>query len=371
VISDSDEVCVDLVEPCIDVTKNVDPQIASVGDDVTYTICVTNCGDIALENVVVNDPMLGGDLIEFSDYLPVGGSECNDYIYTIPEGSPIPLINCVTVNSDPEGYLINDITDEDCAEVYMPCIDVDKKVWNSKTSSWVNDIIIEVGTLLNFNITITNCGPISLTNVHVLDTMSLHLEYCNNSNYPEYSVSTDLREIIWVIDEILPGEIIYITFDAKSVIECQGWNHVIVTTEQQLSDEAIVIVKNIKPEYSISIDKQIWNGRQWVDEAVLIGNRVLYYKITVVNNGIYDLEDVIVTDDLPNFMMFVHSDFIPSIVDGTHIEWDVGFLRFGGSVQFIYTVYSLPGNEGCNNAYTEGNTNTGIVSDLDSVYIIC
>ena len=110
-----------------------------------------------------------------------------------------------------------------------------------------------------------------------------------------------------------------------------------------------------------------------MDSAILTGKTVQLYRITVTNEGIYPLTNVIITDDLPDFLIFGGSGFTPSLVDQNHIEWDVGLLNPGGGIQFIYTAFNLIpfGNEGYNNAYTEGNTGTGIVSDSDNVHIIC
>ena len=43
-VTDTDFALVDLVEVCIDIDKTVDPTVASVGEEVLYTICIHNCG---------------------------------------------------------------------------------------------------------------------------------------------------------------------------------------------------------------------------------------------------------------------------------------------------------------------------------------
>ena len=62
-------------EPGIDVTKSC-PESVPFGEDITYTITVTNTGNEALEGVTVNDTLLGditGDFdFDFSDPFPVG-----------------------------------------------------------------------------------------------------------------------------------------------------------------------------------------------------------------------------------------------------------------------------------------------------------
>ena len=43
----------------VSVSKTVSSPVAQVGEIVTYTICVSNGGDIQLINITVEDPMLG------------------------------------------------------------------------------------------------------------------------------------------------------------------------------------------------------------------------------------------------------------------------------------------------------------------------
>ena len=73
-ITDDDTACVDLVEPCIEITKTPDVTFSKVGDPITYTICITNNGDVNLENIVVTDPMLGGTLSGFPSTLSIRAS---------------------------------------------------------------------------------------------------------------------------------------------------------------------------------------------------------------------------------------------------------------------------------------------------------
>ena len=125
-IVDANDFCeVTLVDPNIDLEKAVEPNEACPGDTVTYTICIENTGDVTLENIVVNDPMLGGDLPGFPPVLPPGGVWCEYILYTIPPDANVPecgvgvLENCATVTSNPEG-LPNVIGDEDCADICCP-----------------------------------------------------------------------------------------------------------------------------------------------------------------------------------------------------------------------------------------------------------
>jgi uncharacterized repeat protein (TIGR01451 family) len=86
--------CPVVCEPCIEVTKTVDCGYSKVGDEVLYTVCVDNCGDVELTDVTVTDNLLGDISGLFPDVFAVGQVECRDIPYTIQPGDePGPVLN--------------------------------------------------------------------------------------------------------------------------------------------------------------------------------------------------------------------------------------------------------------------------------------
>ena len=71
-------------EPGIDVVKEC-PESVSAGEDVVFTITVTNTGNEPLENLFVTDALLGGNItaaFSFPNPFPVGDSASADFTYT-------------------------------------------------------------------------------------------------------------------------------------------------------------------------------------------------------------------------------------------------------------------------------------------------
>ncbi len=104
--------------PCIDVEKSVFPGRAQVGQTVTYTFKVCNCGNLDLINVTVVDDVLGNLTQDFinankgSNTLGAGLCVTFKVKYTIISDQPNPLINTVTVSGqDPEGNTVMDFDD--------------------------------------------------------------------------------------------------------------------------------------------------------------------------------------------------------------------------------------------------------------------
>ena len=151
--------------PCIDVWKWVEPEVSKVGDEVVYTICVKNCGEIHLRNVVVEDPLLGGvldfpDMVD--DMVKVGETFCKEFTYTIKPDDPDPLVNVVTAT----GWCRygNKATDTDTATVDLVVvgIDISKAVDNTNPC---------FGETVTYTICIENTGEWPLEHVLVEDSL--------------------------------------------------------------------------------------------------------------------------------------------------------------------------------------------------------
>ena len=137
------------------------------GEDIEYTITVTNTGNEALVGVTVNDTLLGditGDFdVDFANPFAVGAIATAVVTYTPQAGDPDPLTNTVTasgngadsgVEASDEASCTTDITHE-------PGIDVTKSCPES----------VPFGEEIEYTITVTNTGNEALVGVTVNDTL--------------------------------------------------------------------------------------------------------------------------------------------------------------------------------------------------------
>ena len=166
---------IDVRHPDVTITKDVDKKCAAVGEDVTYTITVTNIGDCWL-NFSISDPLLGGTLWDKNSpgYYPleptgVHKSKTISVTYNIKgtedldkNGLPDdPLINTASVTywddqwADDRWGTLHKITESDTStvDVRHPALTVTKDA--RKTCA-------EEGEKVIFVITITNTGDIAL-----------------------------------------------------------------------------------------------------------------------------------------------------------------------------------------------------------------
>ncbi len=111
VVTDEDDAFVDVLAPAIEIQKSPDDQTILAGQNVTFTITVTNTGDVDLFNIVVGDPLLP-QCDRGIDALRIGETWTYD---CTTEFVLEPFTNVAIVTAeDDEG---NRVTDEDDAIV--------------------------------------------------------------------------------------------------------------------------------------------------------------------------------------------------------------------------------------------------------------
>jgi uncharacterized repeat protein (TIGR01451 family) len=159
VVSDSDIALVDVVTPSIAISKLPASQLVQSGDAATFTILLTNTGNISLTSVTVGDAQAEGceRLIDFLDPLDNTSYSCTVANVTAP------FTNTAVVTGTPS--IGNVVTDTGVAfvDVISPAIQI------AKTPD--SQMILHQGTAL-FTITLTNTGNITLPTVTVSDELA-------------------------------------------------------------------------------------------------------------------------------------------------------------------------------------------------------
>ena len=152
--------------PGIAVTKSC-PAAAGEGEVVTYTITVSNTGNETLEDVTVMDTILGDLSESFADTLDEGGSETQEFDFTVPEGAADPLVNVVTVSGTgaDSGTTVNS-TATCSTDILHPAIDIVKTV---------SDETVAVGDTVTYTYVVTNTGDTTLFDITVDDDVLGHI----------------------------------------------------------------------------------------------------------------------------------------------------------------------------------------------------
>jgi len=139
--------------------KGEDSRVFSAGEDVTFTIVVTNTGEIDLTNITVSDPLVP-NCARVIDSLLVGEHttyECTENAVTVG------FTNVVTATTSVNGFVLSD---NDPSTVKIPSIDIRKQAEGADSRSVLS------GSDVTFDIVVTNTGDVDLTNVEVSDPLA-------------------------------------------------------------------------------------------------------------------------------------------------------------------------------------------------------
>ncbi|MEF8879533.1 MAG: PKD domain-containing protein [Candidatus Thermoplasmatota archaeon] len=216
-------------------------------------------------------------------------------------------------------------------------IEIVKEVWNG--TAWVNEAEGYIGDTFEFRINITYYNITDSDNEHygenivVNDTLPGCLEYDVGTAKPFEPVVDD-KNLTWDIDsyegsdfKLYDGESYVITFNATAadLTGIDGEENVAnVTVDEHCTgksyeaedDATVKIVEEPEPpQPSIDIEKQIWDPceEEWVDDGatyyiclykLIEENQSVKFKVNVTNTGNVELNNVIGTDVLPDFLEF-------------------------------------------------------------------
>ncbi|MEC0179552.1 hypothetical protein P4H83_32240 [Paenibacillus favisporus] len=149
-----------LGDPAITLTKTSSVTSAAPGETVTYTITVTNTGNMDLISVGVGDELLG--LNEVIPVLAPGQSETFTPAFVIPPGTPDGTIitNISTATSDQTESI------EAIARVI-----VNAPAFTMSVTKTANPTSVAPGQTVQYTITVTNTSAGSLTNVTLIDDL--------------------------------------------------------------------------------------------------------------------------------------------------------------------------------------------------------
>ena len=165
-VTATDTAPVTVVAPSIAITKSPDSQTVNSGQTATFTIVVTNDGQVTLSNVHVTDALAPGCARTSSDIAALASmapSATVTYTCTLANVTA-SFTNIATATGTPVGGG-PDVTATDTASVtvVVPGISITK---NPKSQT------INTGSTATFTIVVTNTGAVTLTNVHVTDAQA-------------------------------------------------------------------------------------------------------------------------------------------------------------------------------------------------------
>lgn len=280
--SDTEFVPAEVPAPAIELVKEANTTgPVEVGDEIGYTLTVTNTGNVSLTQVTVDDALLG--VMECIPVMPAGlapgGTKACEDAYTVTQADVDAgeVVNvAVATGIDRAG---TEVSDAD--EVTVPTVGPDPELTVVKVADTAGPV--DVGDEIGYTITVTNTGNVTLTGVVVDDPLLFDL-VCD----PDAPASVMPTEVITCtgIHTVIPEEIL----DGQVVNTAAATG--VDPNATEVSDDDDVTVPTVGPDPELTVVKV-------ADTAgpVDVGDEITY-TITATNAGNVTLTEVVVDDPL-------------------------------------------------------------------------
>ncbi|MEZ4793370.1 MAG: gliding motility-associated C-terminal domain-containing protein [Gelidibacter sp.] len=288
---------------------------SDAGETITYTFTVTNQGNTSITDVVLNDPMLGGDIaLESGDTdsdseLDVDETwiYTSDYAVTQSDIDAGMVSNQATVTGTGTGGTdVSDLSDDDsvleddatettlCQET--PGIALIKTgTFNDSDGDGCSD----AGETITYTFTVTNQGNTSITNVVLNDPM-LGGDIALESGDTDSDSELDVDET-WVYTSdyaVTQSDIDAGMVSNQAAITgiSDGMNVMDLSDDNSILEDDITVTP-LCNSGSISLEKTSFFNDENGDGATQIGETISY-TFTVYNTGPVTLYDITIEDDL-------------------------------------------------------------------------
>lgn len=359
----------------LSIVKSVPAGPYTVGEDIVYTITVSNYGPDAATNVVTTDTY-DATTLQYSNDGGAGGSNSGN-VWTSASVASIPangsVVYILTFEALAEGTDVQNVAEaigdevaaQDNAQVDVTIVppssdlSVTKIVQNTDGSPVTGPL--SLGQDYQYLITVVNNGPDDDTNINVLDNIPVETTFVSSN--PSSGTWTSPN---WTIPSLANGdvetlELVFTATTVGSFIE----NTATVSGDNNdpnlLNNEDSVTV-NIVPLYSdLFVNKTVDNNTP--DE----GDNITY-TISYGNNGPDDDTNVIITDLLPSTLTYV-SDTSGGSYNSITGVLPIGSLVNGatGSFDIVATVNTGTGTSTItNSALIEGDNVDNIIANNTS-----
>lgn len=325
---------VNVTVPEINPDKTVDNEIPNFGDNVTYTVKVTNDGIGDANNVVITDVLDKG-----LKFLNATGNFTYDektgtitWIVDLAKGET----KTFNVNVTVLGYGVLPNTVAVGNKTAVRNITVPEII----TVKEVNSSDIHIGDEITYTITVSNPGKINATNVVIRDILPEGLKFINASNGGVYDPVTGI--ITWILN-ITANSTVDLTADV--CVNKSGNITNTVNVGNKTSNCTIESGDIVDLEIHIVADKS----------EIYVGDNIVY-TVTVINNGPSDAINTIANILISNALSIFSYNATKGTFDITSGNWSIGNLTNGEKVVLTFVAKAL--NEGNSTVYVNVTSET-------------
>ena len=355
----------------LSLAKTVSDATPTVGDNVTFTVTVTNAGPNAATNVTVTDLLPTG--LTFVSSAPSQGTYSSlTGLWTVGSvgngaSAALQIVASVTstgakINSaevtasdqqDPDSTVNNGVgTEDDQASVA-----VTPQVIDLSLAKTIDNATPNVNDNVTFTVTVSNAGPDAATGVAVLDTLPAGTTFVSAmASQGSYVNGTG----VWTVGSIADGA--NATLEIVASVDSAGakTNSAQVSAATQTDSDSTpnnsIASEDDQDSVTLTPQDADLSLTKTVDDATPTSGQNVTFNVTVSNAGPSSATNVVVQDSLPAGLTFVSSMPSQGTFDSATGQWTVGTITSGGSatLQVVATV-----------ATSEAKTNTAQVLGVD------
>ena len=330
--------------PGIKITKTASPVTASPGEDVSFEVKVTNTGDIRLENLVVTDTLPQGLSYISDDHGgSLAGGKVTWRLGALGIGQTVPIHIVARIDKNVSGELVNrvEVNGTDCKgrsvsdassvaiNSKMPKIGIEKRVLARYGMPYPGDPL-RPGDIL-FEIKVINLGSVALNPVQVTDLLPVGINYAAEGTVPrpdsQRKNANGTTELLWNnIGPMSPAEvrILKVLGHLDECSDINLTNTASVTGYGNATPVINITGISISPMPDIKITKT-------ASPVTASPGADINFEVEVTNTGDIRLENLVVTDTLPQGLSYISDDHGGS-VSGEKVAWRLDALGIGQTV---------------------------------------
>ena len=328
-----------IVNMTVAMSPSYDVQTLRIGDNLVYTITISNNGPFDATDVIVVDEFdtnllslvsatLDGETIDFInnctiDSIPNGNSRIIVLTFEVINNGTI--VNNVSVGSSEFETDESDNIVSDDSVYANPLVDLSISISADKE-------VLIIGDTVAYTITVTNNGPSNATDVVVSDTIPEGMNVSSSdANY--------IGNGVWNISSIGVGSENAVTLTLYATANALGSlsNEINVISNEYDSNVAnnkADLTVNAIPVYNLKINSVA------TASSVKIGDS-FNFTVTVINEGPYDASDVKVTEKLSSLVKLVSAKVSVGTYDSSTNLWNIGDLGANSSASLVLTVQAI------------------------------
>ncbi|MDY7395984.1 gliding motility-associated C-terminal domain-containing protein, partial [Aureibaculum sp. 2210JD6-5] len=347
----------------LSITKAVDNATPAVGNNVTFTLTVTNDGPSAATGVSIEDVVpngydtvtaitagssITGNTISWSGLnIASGATATFEFTARVLAGgdygnrAEIKASDNLDLDSDPSSsYGIDDLTDGIADDDESDIVSVSPTaVSDLSMTKTVNNATPYVGSDVIFTLTVNNDGLSDATGVEVTDVLPNGYTYVSDNGAGAYDDATG----VWTVGNIANAGSASLQITATVNATGNYTNNAEVTASDNADpdstpgdgsgDDFATVGTTPVAVSDLSMTKAV------DDTAPLVGSDVVF-TLTVNNDGLSDATGVQVTDLLPTGYAYVSDDGAGAYVSGTGV-WTVPTITNGNTATLNITATVL------------------------------